>query len=714
LALETELRQKIRRKKLDEVESAWAERAEESPRDLDWFLEVAREMRAAKALPQMADLLSYLVDALGVAGAWEEAFDALREGIALSPRNKDLRRKAIEAARTRYADRDSVDDTLAVFDLEEAEDPLRAFDEMRDWLRFAEGEGFWLFGRGLGKVVETNLPLQKVKLRFEKAAPLVVRRDEARMLLTWIPPDHFMLRRLEDPDGVRKEARANPGDFVRQLLVCFGRPLTAAEIRECMTGVVEGGAWTSWWAKARTHPQVLPSKEKKGAFSWTGSSAEAERSILDEFESASIEERMELARRFGKRGGAIRKGVLEGLGRDLERLSDSPSSRAVEIVLLMEELGGGPEAGPALVESALHAPDAARLIVGVGDRRYRERLYARLQEVRPEDWSEVVHDAFFAETDLRLMSSLYDMLHDEGPEDAAERLVAEAVSTPRNTPAPFVWVAKNALSRDELRPRANHALLSKVAEAIEEPVFKDLKPHLREHFDEGGLAFTVFEKCDHDGADNLLTLIDSAGLEEHRKTAIRRAIFRKYPRIRKPIERDRDVLWATAEATEAKRKEFEHIVRVEIPETTQAIQKAREFGDLSENFEYHAARQKHELLSTRAARLQKELRKTRLIDPDAVDTSVVAVGTRVELEPVAGGAVRTAAVLGPWDSDPDAGVYSHASEIGRRILGRRPDDRVEIDGEEFRITSIRVWHPARDGTTPVPPPGGQEAASGPE
>ena len=47
--------------------------------------------------------------------------------------------------------------------------------------------------------METNLALQKVKIKFEKATPLVVRRDEARKLLTWLPPEHFMMKRLDDP-----------------------------------------------------------------------------------------------------------------------------------------------------------------------------------------------------------------------------------------------------------------------------------------------------------------------------------------------------------------------------------------------------------------------------------------------------------------------------------------------------------------------------------
>ena len=82
--LDPELLQKVKRKKLDEVEAEWNSRVESTPRDLPWFLAVAREMRAAKAHVKMVELLMLLSDGLAVDDAWEESFEALREGIALA------------------------------------------------------------------------------------------------------------------------------------------------------------------------------------------------------------------------------------------------------------------------------------------------------------------------------------------------------------------------------------------------------------------------------------------------------------------------------------------------------------------------------------------------------------------------------------------------------------------------------------------------------
>ena len=694
---DTDLLTRIRKSNLDEVETAWNARIAAPPRDLRWFFDVAREMRAVKAHVKMAELMLLLVDALAVDEEWEPAFDSLREAQDLVPRNKDMRAKALELVRIRYASRSDLEEVIAFYDVENAEDPLRAFDRLRAWLRFGIGEGFWLFGRGLGKVADINLALQRIEVRFEKAAPLVMRADEALRLLTWIPAEHVMMRRLGDPAGVAAEAQADPGAFVHEIFKGFRRPLAASEIKECMTGIIEGAKWTSWWNRARQHPQLLASSRKRGAFEWSESAETADKAVLAEFESAPYVGQLDLARKHAKRGGEVRDRMLARLDNEMEHLAaaEGVTSRALELHFVLEELGALREPPLLSVEDALQNADVAALVSGVSDRRYREKLYRKLRDVRA-DWCDLFRAAFFDESDQRLLSLLYDEMQTGELAGGVEKLVAEIVANPRKAPRAFVWISRNVTQREELRPRANLSLLTKIVDALEGPEFKDLRAALREHFEEGGLAFTVFEALDLDGAERLLNLLDASTLEEHRKVEVRRAIFRRYPHIRKRI--DDDVLPATIESVEAKRKELEQLVKVEIPQNAEAIRVAREFGDLRENFEYHAARAKHEVLGARAARLHADLAKVRVLDPSAVDVRRISVGTQFDLEPVAGGTPRSITVLGPWESNPDRGIYSHQSEVARDLLGLMEGDVVSLEDRDYRVARLRPWtEPAQAG-----------------
>ncbi len=689
MTADSELVSRIKKSNLEEVEAAWNARLSASPRELRWFFDVAREMRSIKAHARMSELMLLLVDALAVDEAWEPAFDALREALELVPKNREVRAKVAELARTRYAGRADLEDALTFFDVENAEDPLRAFDRLRAWLRFGRGEGFWLFGRGLGKVHDTNLALQRIESRFEKAAPLVIRADEAQRLLTWVPGEHFMMRRLADPVGVAAAALKDPGGFVHDLFRCFRRPLAAAEIKECISSVVDASKWTTFWNRARAHPQLLASRDKRGSFEWTESAETADRAVIAEFDAADHKKLFDLARKHARRGGAVEERILAKLADEMEELAGHghDPARAVELHCLLEELGALREP-PVLALDDVLSREGAAVVTGVSDRRYREKLYRRVRGVR-EDWVDVFRAAFLEETDQRLLSLLYDEMRDGSAPGFCEKLVAEVVSAPRRAPRAFIWVSRNVLEREELRPRANLSLLTKVVDSLESPEFKELRAPLREHFEEGGLAFTVFEELDLDGAERLLNLLDASSLEEHRKVGIRRMIFRRFPHIRKRA--DDDALPATIESVEGKRRELDVLVKQEIPQNAEAIRVAREFGDLRENFEYHAARAKHEILNARAARLHADLAKIRLLDPSAVDVSRISIGTRVELEPVQTGQPRTVTILGHWESNPDLGVYSHQSEFARELLGHAEGDAVSLEDVEYRVRTIVPW-----------------------
>jgi len=135
-------------------------------------------------------------------------------------------------------------------------------------------------------------------------------------------------------------------------------------------------------------------------------------------------------------------------------------------------------------------------------------------------------------------------------------------------------------------------------------------------------------------------------------------------------------------------QDLKELIGRQIPETLKAIQVAKEHGDLSENFEYHAARARQELLSARAAQLQADLARIKVIDPATIDPARVRVGTRVRLEPEGGGDARTFTILGPYEGDPEHGVLSIGSEAAQALLDRAAGDPVTLDGERWTVAAI--------------------------
>ncbi|HJP81405.1 MAG TPA: transcription elongation factor GreA [Candidatus Saccharimonadales bacterium] len=119
------------------------------------------------------------------------------------------------------------------------------------------------------------------------------------------------------------------------------------------------------------------------------------------------------------------------------------------------------------------------------------------------------------------------------------------------------------------------------------------------------------------------------------------------------------------------------------------IAEARDYGDLSENAEYDAAREEQGMVESRIAEIEDILLNAELIK--AVKGSKVALGSKVELKTTAGKTVRYT-VVGPVEADPLEGKISNESPIGVALMGKKVGDEVAITtpkGEvKYEIVSI--------------------------
>jgi transcription elongation factor GreA len=135
-----------------------------------------------------------------------------------------------------------------------------------------------------------------------------------------------------------------------------------------------------------------------------------------------------------------------------------------------------------------------------------------------------------------------------------------------------------------------------------------------------------------------------------------------------PNERDEHLTRAQKEQLEAELAELEGPRRKEV---VQAIATARGFGDLSENFEYHAAKSEQGLLEHRIRQLRDRLGRAVLVDEDAARSGTIRVGSKVVLQDEQGEQLEL--------EISSVGGVSPDSPVGRAVLGRAVGDEVEIE-----------------------------------
>ncbi|EHM09683.1 transcription elongation factor GreA [Thermanaerovibrio velox DSM 12556] len=113
-------------------------------------------------------------------------------------------------------------------------------------------------------------------------------------------------------------------------------------------------------------------------------------------------------------------------------------------------------------------------------------------------------------------------------------------------------------------------------------------------------------------------------------------------------------------------------------EIASKLEEARAFGDLSENAEYHAAKEEQEKLESRIMWLEYQLSKAKVVEASDIDTSIVSLGTKVVLRDLDTNQTFTYVLVGSEEADPKANRISAQSPVGKAIIGKSAGEDVLV------------------------------------
>ena len=142
---------------------------------------------------------------------------------------------------------------------------------------------------------------------------------------------------------------------------------------------------------------------------------------------------------------------------------------------------------------------------------------------------------------------------------------------------------------------------------------------------------------------------------------------------------------------------LENELRVELP---REILKARAHGDLSENAEYHAAKERQGMVNARLGQLQKRLRELSMVDMTRIPRDRVGLGSRVKVLDTGKEEEVRYKLVTSEDADVANGMISTTSPIGKGLIGKRVGDTVRIESpggtKEFEILELNTIHDTSD------------------
>ncbi len=134
----------------------------------------------------------------------------------------------------------------------------------------------------------------------------------------------------------------------------------------------------------------------------------------------------------------------------------------------------------------------------------------------------------------------------------------------------------------------------------------------------------------------------------------------------------------TADGYDRLQDELKHLKSIERPAIIVAIAEAREHGDLSENAEYHAARERQSFIEGRVAELEDKISRAQIIDPSKLSGDTVKFGATVTVVDEDTDEETTYQIVGEAEADVKQGRIAVTSPIARALIGKQVSDSIEV------------------------------------
>lgn len=149
----------------------------------------------------------------------------------------------------------------------------------------------------------------------------------------------------------------------------------------------------------------------------------------------------------------------------------------------------------------------------------------------------------------------------------------------------------------------------------------------------------------------------------------------------------------TSEGLQRLQDELKQLKTVERPNIIKAIAEARDHGDLSENAEYHAARERQSFIEGRVAELEDKISRAEVIDVSKLSGKVIKFGAKVTLADEDTSEESTYQIVGAEEADINKGRLSITSPLARALIGKQSGDSVEVTtprgAKSYEIIKVR-------------------------
>ncbi|NPV13932.1 transcription elongation factor GreA [candidate division WOR-3 bacterium] len=619
-------------KKYDEMEATWLELLQLNLpfKELIALVDLVQRWAPEKTPP----LLWVFADALTEQKRHEDELVVLRRLVELTPDDSKLAAEITACLHKIYPDEPLLEKMLQKSGLGYGKPLSEALDQFDRYIKLAPGRLIFDPQRGPGKVKKLDLLFDRVTVLFQSGEDVVFDIPTASRAFSFPAPDGFFARQEKQPQQLQELAINDPASVIVLLLRDTRQWMSSADIQKHLMPIIGTQNYANLWEKARRalsqHPNIEVQTRANRIYRWTDEPVKEKKT--DDVLSSS-EKKISSTPRFDYSG-------LSTMSHD------------------------------AIIDAYQNLRTATE----------RKRVLKEITLQRTDDWETVYARIFSITPDNTTRTIILEKLKDERPA-TYQMLVESTLTSYRINIEPFLFLAETdigpyrpILTRllDLLETEKNRSLINRVKRIL-----------VHNHYQ---IILKTLAEISEKEAEKLFERIRRVRiLEPYQQDEISTIFLKQFPTLK--AEPEDNFIWSTVAGIEKAKAELKKLTEEELPRTAEEIARARSFGDLSENYEYKAAKEKQARLMEKINRLRADLSRAKPIEPEKIQSDIVKIGSRVKLQDEEG-KNHEFSILGPWDADPENGIISFQSPLAQELIGKKPGDKVKMGDKTLTVTEI--------------------------
>lgn len=698
-------------KNIGPVKELWTKLVATIPEEIDFFLLVQRKVAKSISEDKSALLMQELYNWYKDNSHWDIAIDILKLILSIDPKDPWARREIVECYRGKYKEHSHLEDYIRSSDLTQSfRNVFEAINDFEKHIAF-DAKNF-VFHRSWGVGIIRRVESDNLTINFGKKNG--VHEMSLKMAISALTPlakDHiWVLKATKSKEELSTFVKENIVDTLKIIIKSFGNKCNFKRIKaELVPAILSTGEWTSWNSKAK---KVLESDATFGVnpndineYMVRDHEISKEEKFANEFKAQKqFFNRIDIIMKFVNNDETDKESELFadmynyfiGFIKTITKVTD----QVLASYLVVQYIG------KVLPQHSYTCKYTfAQIYDDIDDPRV---MYDALKDTKntslKEDFLANIRllpnwaDEYIRLFPTVLQEKMLTTLLEKGHEDKLKALAKKAFDDVKDYREAILYFFEKCQDKDwfkncgvtyekqlitllavidltyrEINYSVNTTENKKINKAATQLLFKN-----------DTLATYMFAN-NEETVTKMYTLVDDIpDMEPNLKAGLRSKILDKYPDFKfHTTEESKSTtpkgMLVTAAKLEEKKALEEDIQKNQLPAVAIEVQEAREKGDLKENAEYHAAREKQQFLNKKLQKLQEELNRAVIFDPTTATSSIISFSTTVTLFNKKTEKEEVYSIFGPWESDSDNNVISYMSPFGNALLDHKA-------GEEFDFT----------------------------